>query len=74
MNTFRVTGIISLVVLAVFASTKAPASEIYQWVDENGVQHFSQHKPAGDTPNVSQRELEDNAPPGDGQVEDVYNA
>ncbi|HFE63288.1 MAG TPA: DUF4124 domain-containing protein [Caldithrix sp.] len=73
MNTFRVTGITSLVVLAVLASTIAPASEIYQWVDENGVQHFSQYRPADDTPNVSQRELEDSAPPGDGEVEDVYN-
>lgn len=62
-----------LVGLAVFASTQATASEIYQWVDENGVQHFSQYRPTDDTLNVSQRELEDVAPPGDGEIEDVYN-
>ena len=71
MNTFRVTRIVTLVVLAVFASINAPASEIYHWVDENGVQHFSQYKPAGDVPNVSQQIMKDATPPGDG--EDVYN-
>jgi len=62
---------ITLVVLATIVSSKAPASEIYHWVDENGVQHFSQYRPSDDTPNVSTQKLEDSAPPGDG--EDVYN-
>lgn len=71
MNRFCVTKIVTLVVLAVIAGTKVSASEIYHWVDENGVQHFSQYKPAGDIPNVSQQKMEDAVPPGDG--EDVYN-
>ena len=71
MNTFRVTRIVTLAALLVIAGTKVLASEIYHWVDENGVQHFSQQKPVGDVPNVSQQILEDATPPGDG--EDVYN-
>jgi len=71
MNTFRVTRIVTLAALVAIAGTKVLASEIYHWVDEDGVQHFSQHKPAGDVPNVSQQILEDATPPGDG--EDVYN-
>jgi len=71
MNTFRVTRIVTLAALLVITGTKVLASEIYHWVDENGVQHFSQYKPAGDVPNVSQQVLKDATPPGDG--EDVYN-
>ena len=71
MNTFRVTRIVTLAALLAIAGTKVLASEIYHWVDENGVQHFSQYKPAGDVPNVSQQILKDATPPGDG--EDVYN-
>jgi len=71
MDTFRLTRIVTLAALLAIAGTRVLASEIYHWVDENGVQHFSQYKPAGDVPNLSQQILEDATPPGDG--EDVYN-
>jgi len=73
MTTYRTTIISTLAALAVFSCTQLLATEIYSWVDENGVQHFTQYRPGGDTPNVSTQQLEDTAPPGDGQPEDVYN-
>lgn len=73
MNTGRVTKIITLVLLAVIASTKLAASEIYHWVDENGIPHYSQDRPVGNIQGVSKLQLEDTAPQGNGQVEDVYN-
>ena len=73
MNTVRVTKFITLALLAVIASTKVAATEIYHWVDENGVAHFSQYRPGDDTPNVSTQKMENTAPPGNNQVEDVFN-
>ena len=73
MNTVRVTKFIILALLAVSASTTVAATEIYHWVDENGVAHFSQYRPGDDTPNVSTQILEDTSPSGDNQVEDVFN-
>ena len=70
MNTGRVTKIITLTLLAAIASTNIVATEIYHWVDENGVSHFSQYRPGADTPNVSTKKVEENAPD---QVDDVYN-
>ena len=70
MNTGRVTKIITLALLAAIASTNIAATEIYHWVDENGVSHFSQYRPGDDTPNVSTKKLEDTAPD---QVDDVFN-
>ena len=59
-----------LALLAMITSPKVAATEIYHWVDENGVSHFSQYQPGNDTPNVSTKKLEDTTPD---QVEDVYN-
>jgi hypothetical protein len=73
MKTIHATKTTALLALAVLASANLSASEIYHWVDEDGVQHFSQQPPGSDTSNVSKQVLEDTAPPGDGQVEDVYN-
>ena len=73
MNAGRAAKIVTLVLLAVIASTKVPASEIYSWVDGNGVSNYSQYRPAGNIPNLTRQKLEDTAPPGNGQLEDVYN-
>lgn len=73
MNTNYTTKVITVVFLLVIASTKLAASEIFHWVDENGVQHFSQYRPAGNIPDVSELQLEDSVVPANDQVEDVYN-
>jgi len=73
MNAGRTTIISTLVLLAVFSSTSVAAIEIYHWVDENGVPHYGQYRPAGSIPGVSKLTLEDTTPPGSGQVEDIYN-
>ena len=62
--------IITLAFIAVIACTKTAATEIYHWVDENGVPHYSQYRPGDDTQNVSTKKLEDTTPD---QVDDVYN-
>ena len=73
MNTCRVVIITMLVISAFVAGSKVGASDIYHWVDENGVPHYSQYQPGGDTPDVSRQKLENRAPPGNGEAEDVYN-
>ncbi len=73
MNINRTVVITTLVLLAFIGSTKVAASDIYHWVDENGVSHYSQYQPGGDTPNVSKQKLQNKAPPGNGEAEDVYN-
>jgi hypothetical protein len=73
MNTNYTTKVITAVFLLVIVSTKLAASDIYHWVDENGVQHFSQYRPAGNIPDVSELQLEDSVVPANDQVEDVYN-
>ena len=73
MSTYRTTGIIGLVFLIVVSSTNISASQIYQWVDENGVSHFSQQPPAKDTRNVSTKTIRDTAPNAGGQAEDIYD-
>jgi len=70
MNTCHTAKIITLAFIAVIACTTTAATEIYHWVDENGVSHFSQYQPGNDTQNVSKKKLEDTTPD---QVEDVYN-
>ena len=62
-NLFRIHFFLVLAALAIFASTKLPANEIYLWVDENGVQHFSQYQPNGDIPDLSTQKLQDATPP-----------
>ncbi|NOR20386.1 MAG: DUF4124 domain-containing protein [Xanthomonadales bacterium] len=63
----------TLLVLAVITSAKVFASEIYHWVDESGVSHFSQQPPDRDTPNVSTQKIQNTAPSGASQGEDIYN-
>lgn len=54
-------------------SFQTQASEIYHWVDENGVSHFSQQPPDKETQNVSTKRIVDNAPGDGAESEDIYN-
>ncbi len=63
----------TLVLLAVIASTNVAATEIFQWVDENGVQHFTQYPPDSEVQGVSKQTLVEAGPRGEGPVEDVFN-
>lgn len=73
MNTLRSTGIIVLAFLAVIASSNMLAAEIYQWVDENGVSHFSQQPPPKDTQNVSTQTIRNATPSAAVLAEDIYD-
>jgi hypothetical protein len=68
---FSKSGIVLL--LTIIANAELVAAEIFHWVDENGVAHYSQNPPAGDTQNVSTQKIESPEPSGNGEVEDVYN-
>lgn len=72
MSTGRSKAVITLVLLAMIASTAALAGEIYHWVDENGVQNFSQKPPDGKIPGVSQLNLVDTTPEDYDPDEDRY--
>jgi hypothetical protein len=60
--------------LALLAGISMPvlATEVYHWVDENGVAHYSQHAPAADVAGVSKMILEDTTPPDYDPEEDRY--
>jgi len=73
MNTNRIKRIVALAFLLVIADTNISASEIYQWVDENGVSHFSQQPPAKDTQDVSTRAIIETAPSVSAEAEDIYD-
>lgn len=64
--------VLSLVLLAVVCHPVL-ATDIYHWVDENGVQNFSEKAPAGLTESVVQLALEDTAPLGYDPDDDFYN-
>ena len=73
MSTVRTTTVINLVLLATIASATVSADEIYHWIDENGVQNFSQTQPAGNTAGVSKMNLADTTPADYDPEEDRYN-
>ena len=73
MTTSRTTTVITLVLLATIAGTTLSANEIYHWVDENGVQNFSQTQPAGNTTGVSKMNLVDTTPADYDPEEDLYD-
>ena len=73
MSTVRTTTVINLVLLAMIASATVSADEIYHWIDENGVQNFSQTQPAGNTAGVSKMNLADTTPADYDPEEDRYN-
>lgn len=49
------------------------ASEIYHWVDENGVAHYSQEAPPGNVSDVERMLLPDSTPPDYDPDEDIYD-
>ena len=65
-----------IAVLCILAAlgTAAPAgaTEVFHWVDENGVHHFSQTEPVADTAGVATVEVEDAPPSGYDPEEDIY--
>ncbi|MGD8579714.1 MAG: DUF4124 domain-containing protein [Lysobacterales bacterium] len=64
---------IPVVLLAFGLSAPAAGTEIYHWVDQNGVQHFSQTAPASETAPVEKMTLEDTPPVVSGTEGDIYN-
>jgi len=68
MKTVRFT----LLLMAMAIGSPAAATEVFHWVDENGVHHFSQTEPAADTPQVSTMTLEDTTPANYDPEEDIY--
>jgi hypothetical protein len=59
-------------VLSVLLVAPAVAAEIYKWVDENGVTHFSQMQPDLSVTGVSQPELRDTRPSDYDPEQDLY--
>jgi hypothetical protein len=58
--------------LAFLAVSPAFATEVYHWVDDNGVAHFSQNAPAGSVKGVKIMTLDDTSPTGYDPEEDIY--
>jgi len=63
----------ALIFLVFLASSPAVATEIYRWVDENGVANFSSTAPPGDVGGVSKMNLEDTTPPDYDPEKDVFD-
>lgn len=61
-----------LLIPAVFFAINAGAGEIYRWVDENGVVHFSDTKPADDT-EVESLQIGRTNPPDYDPSQDPYS-
>lgn len=72
MSTGQTITVFILVFLALIASTTVTAYEVYHWVDENGVQNFSQKPPSGKIPDVSKMNLVDTTPQDYDPDEDRY--
>ena len=69
MKTFC--AILFSLILAVGFSV-AFAVEVYHWVDENGIAHYSQEKPPDDVKGVRKIQLDDSTPPDFDPEEDRY--
>jgi hypothetical protein len=67
----KAAGILFLL-LAGMAAAPVFAIEVYRWVDENGVVHFSQSAPPATVPGVETLTVEDSTPPGYDPDEDRY--
>jgi len=62
----------ALFLLTFLASIPGLATEIYHWVDENGVSHYTQIAPPADVNGVNKVMLEDSTPPDYDPEEDRY--
>jgi hypothetical protein len=60
-------------ILLLLAVPAVLATEIYHWVDKDGVPHYSQNPPPADTGGVDRMILEDTSPPNLDPEEDLYN-
>lgn len=67
----RFTGF-TLIVLCCGISATVMATEVYHWVDENGVSHFTQNAPPATIDGVEKMTLEDTTPPDYDPEEDIY--
>ena len=61
-----------VLLLVVLLTGPAAATEIYKWVDENGVTHFSQTAPDPSVAGVSQQKLRDTTPSDYDPDQDIY--
>lgn len=61
-----------LTLLAAFVPALAFGQEVYKWVDEDGVVHYSTEAPPSDAQNVSRIELEQPSSPSE-SAEDPFN-
>jgi hypothetical protein len=58
--------------LAMITSPATLGSDVYHWLDENGVPNFSQKEPGGEIQSVSRLNLPDTTPPDYDPNEDRY--
>lgn len=58
--------------LGLLAASPLAATEVFRWVDENGVIHFSQNPPPGNDERVEVLMLDDSPPPDYDPEEDLY--
>ncbi|MEJ2383320.1 MAG: DUF4124 domain-containing protein [Xanthomonadales bacterium] len=75
-NRFFAFGRIGTAALSGFlalAAGPAGATEVYRWVDADGVVHFSQTAPAGAVEDVSRQVVENPVPSGYDPDEDIYD-
>ncbi len=62
-----------MALMLLLAAPAVLATEIYHWVDKDGVPHYSQNPPPPDTGEVNLMRLEDTSPVNPGSEEDLYN-
>jgi hypothetical protein len=67
----RFSGFILMALVCAYGSAVA-GTEVYHWVDENGVSHFTQSAPPGEVSGVRKMTVEDTPPPGYDPEEDRY--
>jgi len=72
MTAKRVLLLVSVCAL-LFPAASVKAQEIYRWVDQGGVVHFSDKVPAAATAEVSTVVLDDTLPPDYDPSTDLYN-
>jgi hypothetical protein len=64
--------VLTFFLLACGFSASVLATEVYHWVDENGVSHFTQSAPTAEVSGVRKMIVEDTTPPDYDPEEDRY--
>lgn len=72
MKTMPTLIVAYILLISMIASAAAESVEVYHWVDENGVAHYSQEKPADAAPGIKKIQLEDTRPADFDAEEDRY--